>query len=155
MRLLCGLPLLGTPLTLLLSALLHAYDAFEFVWEHRRIGVADRFALIEQARQAHDETHPMTKPIPTLNLTLTLSLPSQHWLYFLGYGGVLASLSIHLRFVDLYAIRASVYPLYMANAPHATFATTRVHRALPVFQMPLFVFNGLLQLAALRLGARL
>ena len=120
-RLLCGLPLVGTPITLVLSALLHAYDCFEFVWEARGYGVAERFALIEQ-----------------------------HWLYFLGYGGVLASLSIHLRFWDLFAIRAVLYPLYIANAPHARFASCPC-QPLPVFRAPLAFFNAILELAALRL----
>ena len=122
-RLLCGLPLVGTPITLVLSALLHAYDCFEFVWEARGYGVAERFALIEQ-----------------------------HWLYFLGYGGVLAALSIRLRFWDLFALRAVLYPLYIANAPHAHFASRRVERALPVFQLPLVLFNALLQIAAQVVG---
>ena len=103
---LCGLPFVGTLVTLVLSALLHAYDSFEFYLEHRGLAVAKRFELIEG-----------------------------HWLYFLGYGGVLASLSIRLRFVDLFVLRTVAYCFYMANAPHASFRT-RVCRPLPVFQMP-------------------
>ena len=121
-KLLCGLPYVGTLLTITLSALLHAYDSFEFVWEHQGHGVAERFALIEQ-----------------------------HWLYFLGYGGVLASLSIHLRFWDLFTLRAVLYPLYIANAPHATFETRRTERPLPVFQIPLVIFNTITQLVAMKL----
>ena len=55
---------------------------------------------------------------------------------------------------DLFALRAVLYPLYIANAPHARFAPCRVQRALPVFQLPLVLFNSFLSLAALRLGAR-
>ena len=54
-RLICQLPLVGPLLTLVLSALLHAYDCFEFMWDQQGCGVAKRFALIET-----------------------------HWLYFLG-----------------------------------------------------------------------
>lgn len=49
-RLLCGLPYVGTLVAMVLSALLHAYDAFEFTWEHQGYGVAERFALIEHVR---------------------------------------------------------------------------------------------------------
>ena len=124
LKLLCSLPLVGPLLTLVLSSLLHAYDCFEFVWDHRGIGVGDRFALIED-----------------------------HWLYFLGYGGVLASCSLHLRFFDLFVLRAVLYPLYIANAPHARFAACPC-QPLPVFRPPLAFFNAILQLAALRLENR-
>lgn len=70
----------------------------------------------------------------------------QHWLFFLGYGGVLASLSITLRFWDLFAIRTVLYPLYIANAPHTRFES-RSCRPLRVFQLPLFLFNALLHAA--------
>ena len=120
--LLRGLPVVGTALTLVLSALLHAYDSFEFVWDHMGIGVAGRFALIEG-----------------------------HWLYFLGYGGLLASASLRLRFWDLFVLRAVLYPLYIANAPHARFAS-RSCKPLPVFKPPLVLFNAVLQIAVLRLG---
>lgn len=122
LKVLCSLPLVGTALTLVLSALLHAYDCFEFVWDSQGIGVADRFALIEN-----------------------------HWLYFLGYGGVLASFSLRLRFFDLFVLRAVLYPLYIANAPHALFAH-RSCQPLPVFHVPLGVFNAILELATVRLG---
>ena len=49
-----------------------------------------------------------------------------HWLYFLGYGGLLASASLRLRFWDLFVLRAVLYPLYIANAPHARFASRSV-----------------------------
>ena len=122
MRVLCSLPGVGTLLTLVLSALLHAYDCFEFVWDHMGIGVADRFALIEG-----------------------------HWLFFLGYGGLLASCSLSLRFWDLFTLRAVLYPLYIANAPHARFAQ-RGCRPLRVFRPPLVLFNACLQFAAHRSG---
>ena len=122
-RLFCGVPFVGPVLTLVLSALLHAYDSFEFIWDQQGCGVAERFALIEM-----------------------------HWLYFLGYGGVLAFLSLHLRFWDLFAIRTVLYPIYIANAPHARFESRRASQPLPVFQLPLLVFNALLQLVAASLA---
>jgi hypothetical protein len=161
-RLLCGLPLVGTPLTLVLSALLHAYDSFEFVWEHQGYGVAQRFALIEQVRVRARVCAVLSRLAASRRCAATQGwrLPrrevAQHWLYFLGYGGVLASVSIHLRFWDLFALRAVLYPLYIANAPHARFEPRRVVRPLPVFQMPLVLFNSFLSsfLAALRFGGR-
>ena len=122
-RLFCGVPFVGPVLTLVLSALLHAYDSFEFIWDQQGCGVAERFALIEM-----------------------------HWLYFLGYGGVLAFLSLHLRFWDLFVIRTVLYPIYIANAPHARFESRRASQPLPVFQLPLLVFNALLQLVAASLA---
>jgi hypothetical protein len=106
---------------LLLSSLLHAYDSFEMHWEGRGLGVAARFQLIEK-----------------------------HWLYFVGYGGVLAALSARLRFWDLFAIRAVLYPLYIANAPHADFRKLSTRR-LPVFQACFGAINAALQLAELRM----
>ena len=105
-RLLSTIPLLGLEkgLTLLLSALIHAYDAFEPAWVSQGLGVSQRFTIIET-----------------------------HWLFFLGYGGVLATLSIFLRFWDFFVVRAVLYPLYIANAPYATFDKLRC-RPLPAFQ---------------------
>ena len=80
------------------------------------------------------------------------SLIEDHWLYFLGYGVILASFSLTLRFWDLFAVRSVLYPIYIANAPHAHFEPRIAPTALPVFQMPLLIFNSLLQLFALRLG---
>mmetsp|Transcript_16557 Transcript_16557/g.42513 ORF Transcript_16557/g.42513 Transcript_16557/m.42513 type:complete len:140 (+) Transcript_16557:1664-2083(+) len=122
-RLFCGLPFIGPALALILSALLHAYDSFEFIWDQQGYGVAERFALIES-----------------------------HWVYFLGYGGILASLSLQLRFWDLFALRAVLYPIYIANAPHACFEKHKARRPLPVFQLPLFLFNCVLQLCAMTLS---
>ena len=117
------MPLVGVILALLLSSLLHAYAAFELVWLHQGIGLAQRFALIER-----------------------------HWLYFAGYGSLLAILSIQLRFWDLCAVRAVLAPLYVANAPHARFESRRVEQPLPLFQLPLMLFNSLVQSAARRQG---
>ena len=76
-----------------------------------------------------------------------------HWLYFLGYGGVLASLSIRLRFWDLFVVRTVLYCFYIANAPHACFRG-RSCRPLPVFQLPRLLFDAFLQLAALRVTGK-
>ena len=122
-RLFYGVPLVGPLLTIVLSALVHAYDSFELVWDQQGMGVAERFATIET-----------------------------HWLYFVGYGGVLAVLSLYLRFWDLFVVRACIYPIYIANAPYACFKAQKCH-PLPVFQMPLLLFNSVLQLVALNLGA--
>ena len=84
--------LLTPPSFLLLSALLHSYDCFEMAWAQQGKDVQQRFRLIEE-----------------------------HWLYFLGYGALLATLSVVLRFWDLFVIRAVLYPIYIANAPHARF----------------------------------
>jgi len=118
-RLICGVPFIGPMLALVLSALLHSYDSFEFIWEHQGYGVAARFELIES-----------------------------HWLYFLGYGGVLAWLSMRLRFWDLFALRTVLYPIYIANAPYARFESRKASRSLPVFKLPLLFFNSLIQLTA-------
>ena len=117
-RLFSGAPLLGPLLTFALSALLFAYDAFDILWAHQGYSVAERFALFEQ-----------------------------RWLYFLGYGGVLATLSSQLRFWDLFAIRTAIYPIYMANAPYAHFATLKCH-PLPVFQLPLRALNAVIRLTS-------
>lgn len=118
-RLLGGFPFVGTGVTLLLSALLHAYDSFELCWSYQGFGVSERFRLIEE-----------------------------HWGFFLGYGGLLALLSIVLRFWDLFVVRAVLYPVYIANAPHASFEHLDC-RPLPVFQPALAFFNGAMQLANL------
>ena len=47
-RLLSGLPVVGTAATLVLSALLHAYDSFELCWSAEGLGVSQRFRLIEE-----------------------------------------------------------------------------------------------------------
>ena len=94
-----------------------AYDSFEMSWGGRGLGVSERVATIET-----------------------------HWPFFLGYGGVLAFLSLPLRFWDLFVLRACLYPVYIANAPHASFASLRV-RPLPIFQPALVVFNSIVQLA--------
>jgi len=60
----------------------------------------------------------------------------------------LALLSIGLRFWDLFVVRAVLYPVYIANAPHASFEQLRC-RPLPVFQPALAIFNGVLQQATL------
>ena len=65
-----------------------------------------------------------------------------------GYGGFLALLSITLRFWDLFVVRAVLYPIYIANAPHAGFEHLNC-RPLPVFQPALAFFNGAMQLANL------
>ena len=64
-------------------------------------------------------------------------------------GALLATLSVVLRFWDLFVIRAILYPLYIANAPHARFETLRC-RPLPVFHLAFGVINGGLQLVELR-----
>lgn len=123
MRLLGALlpvPVLGVGVTLLLSALLHAYDCFELCWGEQGKDVQQRFRLIED-----------------------------HWLFFLGYGSLLATLSVLVRFWDLFVIRACLYPMYIANAPHARYDTLRC-RPLPVFQLAFGVINGGLQLVELR-----
>ena len=76
LKLLCSVPYIGTALTLLLSALLHAFDSFEFLWDAQGCSVAEKFGLIEH-----------------------------HWPFFTGYGALLAALSIRLRFWDLFAVR--------------------------------------------------
>ena len=163
LRLFCGVPYIGPALTLLLSALLHSFDSFEFVWELQGYSVAERFGLIEK-----------------------------HWHFFTGYGSVLAALSLRLRFWDLFVVRSvrlahriahratphtfcspsrvcvcdagcpslaslmnlqMLYPFYIANAPHARFHSRKAIRSLPVFQIPLVVFNFCLHLAAVKIGA--
>ena len=74
----------------------------------------------------------------------------RHWLFFFGYGALLASLSLALRFWDLFAIRAVLYPVYIANAPKARYAGLEVRR-LPVFQTVTFALNGGLHMAELQL----
>jgi len=122
-QLICGLPVVGPVLTLVLSALLHAYDSFEFIWNQQGYGVAERFALIES-----------------------------HWVFFLGYGGVLAFLSVRLRFWDLFVVRTMLYPIYIANAPHARFQSRKAGLRLPVFRAPVLLFNAVLQLVAASLA---
>ena len=117
------MPWAGLPLTLLLSALIHAYDSFEPAWLQRHLGASARFGIVET-----------------------------HWLYFLGYGGILAALSMYLRFWDLFVVRALLYPIYIANAPHARYEPLRC-RPLPAFQAAFGVINSALQLADLRLRA--
>ena len=114
-------PVVGVGGSLLLSALLHSYDCFEMAWAQQGKDVQQRFRLIEE-----------------------------HWLYFLGYGALLATLSVVLRFWDLFVIRAVLYPIYIANAPHARFDSLRC-RPLPVFQLAFGVINGGLQLVELRM----
>ena len=121
-RLFCSVPLIGPVLTIVLSALLHAYDSFEMIWDQQGYGVAERFSLIES-----------------------------HWLYFLGYGAILASLSIQLRFWDLFVLRSVLYPIYIANAAHARFESRVARRRLPVFQLPLLFFNSVLEMVAIKL----
>ena len=104
MRFLTAVPWAGTALTLLLSALVHAYDSFEPHWLGARLSASARFGIVEG-----------------------------HWLYFLGYGGVLAGLSLYLRFWDLFVVRAVLYPIYIANAPHALYERLRC-TPLPAFQ---------------------
>ena len=62
----------------------------------------------------------------------------------------LASLSLGLRFWDLFAIRAVLYPLYIANAPRARYEGYAVRR-LPVFQTVTFALNGGLTMAELQM----
>ena len=121
LRLLCRLPIVGSVATLVLSSLLHAYDCFELHWGHRGFSPSERFRLVEN-----------------------------HWLYFMGYGSLLAILSMVLRFYDLFVIRTVLYPIYIANAPHAHFEKLRC-RALPVFQVAFGVINSALQLAELHM----
>ena len=116
-------PALGVGVTLLLSALVHSYDCFEACWGQQGKEVQQRFQLIED-----------------------------HWMFFLGYGALLATLSVLLRFWDLFVIRAILYPLYIANAPHARFETLRC-RPLPAFQLAFGVINSGLQLVELRTRA--
>ena len=80
------------------------------------------------------------------------SLIEDHWLYFLGYGVILASFSLTLRFWDLFAVRSVLYPIYIANAPHARFEPMRSPRALPVFAVPLAAWDSGLQLVMMRIG---
>ena len=54
-----------------------------------------------------------------------------------------------LRFWDLFVIRAVLYPVYIANAPHARFESLRC-RPLPDFHVAFSVINGGLQLVELR-----
>ena len=61
-------------------------------------------------------------------------------------------LQVVLRFWDLFVIRAVLYPLYIANAPHARFEALRC-RPLPVFRLAFGVINGGLQLAELKTRA--
>ena len=61
-------------------------------------------------------------------------------------------LQVLLRFWDLFVIRAVLYPLYIANAPHARFEALRC-RPLPVFRLAFGVINGGLQLAELKTRA--
>ena len=117
-------PLLGVGVSLLLSALLHSYDCFELSWSQQGRDVMQRFRIIEE-----------------------------HWLYFLGYGALLATLSVLLRFWDLFVIRTVLYPIYIANAPYARFDSLRC-RPLPVFQLAFGVINGGLQLVELRTRKR-
>jgi len=63
---------------------------------------------------------------------------------------VLAALSAGLRFWDLFTIRAVLFPIYIANAPHARF-TKLTTRRLPVFQACFGAINAVLQLAELRM----
>ena len=119
-RLFCALPVIGPAVTIILSALLHAYDSFEYCWDELGLGVAQRFRRIEA-----------------------------HWLFFLGYGCVLASLSVMLRFWDVFALRTVLYPVYIANAPHAHYDALRT-RPLPFFGACFGVINSALQLAELR-----
>ena len=77
----------------------------------------------------------------------------RHWLFFFGYGALLASLSLGLRFWDLFAIRAVLYPLYIANAPRARYEGYAVRR-LPVFQTVTFALNGGLTMAELQMRDR-
>ena len=120
-RLLYALPVVGPPACVLLSALLHAYDSFELCWSALGLGVGQRFRRIEA-----------------------------HWLYFLGYGGLLAALSAVLRFWDLFALRSVLYCVYIANAPHASYERLRT-TPLPVFRVCFGVINSALQLVDLRL----
>jgi len=63
---------------------------------------------------------------------------------------VLAALSAGLRFWDLFVLRAVLYPIYIANAPHARYSDAPTSR-LPVFQACFGVINSALQLAELRM----
>ena len=65
---------------------------------------------------------------------------------------MLALLSMRLRFWDLFVVRACLYPFYIANAPHARFLARKAARPLPVFQVPLVVFNFCLQAFAMKIG---
>ena len=71
----------------------------------------------------------------------------------MGYGGLLASLSTRLRYWDLFALRAALYPLYIANAPRARYEGYAVRR-LPVFQTVTFALNGGLTMAELQMRDR-
>jgi len=143
-RLLGQIPYVGRAASLVLSALIHScaaaalararsrrrhahaaarlrFDCFEMHWGARGKGAVDKFDEIER-----------------------------HWLFFFGYGALLASLSLGLRFWDLFAIRAVLYPLYIANAPRARYEGYAVRR-LPVFQTVTFALNGGLTMAELQM----
>ena len=144
-RLLGQIPYVGRAASLVLSALIHScaaaalararsrrrrshaarhrlrFDCFEMHWGARGKGAVDKFDEIER-----------------------------HWLFFFGYGALLASLSLLLRFWDLFAIRAVLYPLYIANAPRARYEGYAVRR-LPVFQTVTFALNGGLTMAELQM----
>ena len=44
-------------------------------------------------------------------------------------------LSLRLGYFELFCVRATLYPLYIANARHASYADLRV-RPLPAFRAP-------------------
>ena len=56
------------------------------------------------------------------------------------------------RFWDLFAVRSVLYPIYIANAPHARFESMRSPKALPVFAVPLAAWDSGLQLVMMRIG---
>ena len=166
-RLVGCVPVVGSMCTPILTALLHAYDSFEFVWDAHGYGVAERFALMEQVCTWHacvpfgsivyhacPQPHACRAgPWPAL---VFCGLPphsrhmsplvhqTQHWVYFLGYGGLLAFFAQRLRFFDLFVLRACLYPIYIANSQHARW---HAHPCLPipVFQLPLIGFNLFLE----------
>ena len=121
---LCSLtPSFQAAATTPLSVLSHPLPSFLPLSTHTGYGVKQRFSLIED-----------------------------HWLYFLGYGVILASFSLTLRFWDLFVVRSVLYPVYIANAPYARFHARRAAAPLPVFRAPLLVFNAGIHLAALKVG---
>ena len=121
-RVVSCVPLVGLPASLVIIALLHSYDSFDPHLERDGQSVDARYDLIDS-----------------------------HWLYFSGYGGVLALLSLsYPSLFDLFVFRAILCPLYIANAPHAAVARYATDR-LPIFRVLRQIIDSFLQLAELKI----